>query len=137
MPCSSERIHIHSEIWIVGWHIGSKRTRAALDVLHGKRGLNLLDVNAHSELSLRDLFVIYKRRRKIVYRVVGVVFLLAAIYCLFATRRYEATSTIQVQSKSVDNLGIQSMVNGSPEQEVDALSANINVQTQAEILQSD
>ena len=96
-----------------------------------------MDVNAHSELSLRDLFVIYKRRRKIVYRVVGVVFLLAAIYCLFATRRYEATSTIQVQSKSVDNLGIQSMVNGSPEQEVDALSANINVQTQAEILQSD
>jgi polysaccharide biosynthesis transport protein len=96
-----------------------------------------LDSNSSSELTLRDLAVIFRRRRRVVYGSVTLLALLAALYCLVSTRRYEATATVQVQSKSQDNLGLDSMPGGPQEGDTDALAANINIQTQASILQSD
>ncbi len=92
---------------------------------------------ARKELTLRDLTVIYRRRRKVIYGVVVGLGLLAAIYCVFCTRRYEATGTIQVQSKSQDGLGLESIAGGSVEGDTDSLAANMDLQTQANILQSD
>ena len=97
-----------------------------------------MDTNASKELTIRDFAVIYRRRRKIIYRAIAISALLGAIYCMFTTRRYEATSTLEVRSKSQDKLGLENMVDGSSENDdADALSANINIETQANILQSE
>lgn len=96
-----------------------------------------LDTNASKELTIRDFAVIYRRRRKLVYRAIAICALLGALYCIFSTRRYEATSTLEVRSKSQDKLGLENMVEGSSENDADSLAANINIETQANILQSD
>lgn len=96
-----------------------------------------MNSNPNHELTLQDLAVVYRRRRTVIYGTVAVLGLLAAIYCVFSTRRYEATGTVQVQDKSQDRLGLENMTGGSADTTSDALAANINIQTQANILQSD
>jgi capsular exopolysaccharide synthesis family protein len=89
------------------------------------------------ELTIRDLGVIVRRRRWIIF---GAVFLFAVgggVYCATATRRYEATSTIQVQSKNLDRLGLESLNGAAAESDGDSVTANMEIQTQAAILQSD
>ncbi len=71
-----------------------------------------------------------------VYRTVLAVVALAALYCAVATRRYEATGTLQVQKDGSDAMGLESMMS-SASSASDALDDNINLQTQANILQSD
>ncbi len=88
------------------------------------------------ELTLRDLISIYRRRRKVVYSVFVTVFVLGALYCTLCTRRYQATGTVQMQKESVDAMGLDSIMGGA-EGASDALDANIELQTQANILQSD
>jgi polysaccharide biosynthesis transport protein len=63
--------------------------------------------------------------------------LLAALYCIISTRRYEATATLQVLSKNQDRLGLENMTGDSGDTATDALANDINIQTQANILQSD
>ena len=89
------------------------------------------------ELTLRDLLLIYRRRRKIVYGAILLFGALAAIYCAVCTRRYEATGTLQVQKESSESMGLESLMSGAADSASDALSANITLQTQANILQSD
>jgi capsular exopolysaccharide synthesis family protein len=60
----------------------------------------------------------------------------AAVYCIICTRRYVATGTLQVQKESSDAMGLDSLMSGA-DSASDALDANINLQTQANILQSD
>ena len=84
--------------------------------------------------------VIFRRRRKIIYSVVAGLGVLAVIYSIFATRRYEGVGTIQVQGKSLDRLGLENIGGGADESsgsEPDALMADLNIQTQADILKSD
>ena len=71
-----------------------------------------------------------------VNRTVLAVVVLAALYCAVATRRYEATGTLQVQKEGSDAMGLESMMS-SASGASDALDDNINLQTQANILQSD
>lgn len=89
------------------------------------------------ELTLRDLLAIFRRRRKIVYGTLLSFAVLAALYCSISTRRYEAKGTIQVQKQGSDAMGLESMMSGASDSASDALGANINLQTQANILQSD
>jgi capsular exopolysaccharide synthesis family protein len=89
------------------------------------------------ELTLRDLFLIYRRRRRIVYGTLLLFGALAAIYCAFCTRRYEATGTLQVQKESSDSMGLDNLMGAEADSYSDPLDANINLQTQASILQSD
>lgn len=89
------------------------------------------------ELTLRDLLAIFRRRRKIVYGTLLGFAVLAALYCAISTRRYEAKGTIQVQKQGSDAMGLESMMSGASDSASDALGANINLQTQANILQSD
>ena len=71
-----------------------------------------------------------------IYGTVLAVVVLAALYCAVATRRYEATGTLQVEKESSDAMGLESLMS-SASGASDALDANINLQTQANILQSD
>lgn len=96
-----------------------------------------LESGSDKELTLRDLAVIYRRRRKIIYSTVVTLCVLAAIYCIVCTRRYEAIGTIQIQKESSDGMGLESMMSGAADSASDALDANINIATQASILQSD
>jgi polysaccharide biosynthesis transport protein len=96
-----------------------------------------LSSESNKELSIRDFAVIYKRRRRIVYGTAAAVTLLAAVYCAVTTRQYEATGTIEIQTKSQDRLGLESIRAGAAEADTDSLEANMDIQTQASILQSE
>jgi len=89
------------------------------------------------DLTLGDLVVVLRRRRRIIYGFVAAVGLLAIIYCLFATRRYQSIGLIEVQSKNRDQLGLDTIAGAAASGEADALVLNFNLQTQANILQSD
>ena len=96
-----------------------------------------LDSQVSKEMTLRDLLGIYQRRRKIVIAVVISLFALAATYCVVCTRRYEATGVVQLQKDNSDAMGLDSLMSSAAGGASDALDANIDLQTQANILQSD
>jgi succinoglycan biosynthesis transport protein ExoP len=98
-------------------------------------GGELLASYRERELTLRDLLQMLRRRQRIVYGATGLVVLLAILLCIVSTRRYQATGTIQVQRESSDGLDLESLT-GAGGNPVDALNADINIQTQASILQS-
>ena len=86
--------------------------------------------------TLRDLLRILHRRKRAVVVTASVVFLLAVCACIFMTRRYTAISVIQLE-KSSDSLGLDTLMGAAGGGASDALSVNIDLQTQANILQSE
>ena len=99
------------------------------------RSGNSLNSYEERELTLRDLFQMFRRRRAIVFAATGVIFALGILLCVFSTRRYQAMGTIQVQRESSDGLDLDSLTGGGGNP-VDALDSDINIQTQASILLS-
>jgi capsular exopolysaccharide synthesis family protein len=95
-----------------------------------------LDSLPEKELTLRELLAIFRRRRKIIYVTFLTFAVSSALYCAVCTRRYLVTGTLQVQKESADAMGLDSLMSGG-DSASDALGANINLQTQANILQSD
>jgi polysaccharide biosynthesis transport protein len=87
--------------------------------------------------TLRDLLRIFHRRKRAVFVTTTVVFLLAVCACVFMTRRYTATGVIQLEKSSSDSLGLDSLMGAASEGASDALSVNIDLQTQASILESE
>lgn len=96
-----------------------------------------MDLQHGTELTLRDLLTIYQRRKKIVITIVISLFALAVTYCTVCTRRYEASGIIQLQKDNSDAMGLDSIMSSAAGGASDALDANIDLQTQANILQSD
>lgn len=89
------------------------------------------------DLTIQALLAILRRRRALITKTTAVCFILAALFCIFSSRRYSATAEIQVQKSSSDGLGLESMMSSAGGDATDALDANITLQTQANILQSD
>ncbi|HEV2275811.1 MAG TPA: polysaccharide biosynthesis tyrosine autokinase [Acidobacteriaceae bacterium] len=89
------------------------------------------------EPSLRDLLRIFHRRRTTIFVVALSVFALAVCACVVTTRRYTASSIIQLEKSSSDSLGLDSLMGAASGGASDALSVNIDLQTQADILQSE
>jgi succinoglycan biosynthesis transport protein ExoP len=85
---------------------------------------------------MRDMWNVLHRRRRLVLGVMCFIFLAGILYCLLSTRRYAATSELEIQSASTDDLDLHNMLGGSGVSD-DALTANINMQTEADVLQSD
>ena len=87
-------------------------------------------------LTLLDLWVIVRRRQLWI----GVIMLLSVATAITAsimsTRRYEATGEIQVQKDSTDALGLDSLMGSATGGAGDALDANVTLQTQAKVLES-
>jgi capsular exopolysaccharide synthesis family protein len=67
----------------------------------------------------------------------SVVFLLAVCACVLMARRYEATSVIQLQKSSSDSLDLDDLMGAASGGTSDSMSLNVDLQTQADILQSD
>jgi polysaccharide biosynthesis transport protein len=87
------------------------------------------------ELTIRGLLLMLKRRRAIILWSMAVCFVLAVILCTFLKPRYKALGEIQVQKSATDGLGLENLTGDKP-QSSDSLEDNINLQTQANILQS-
>ncbi len=88
------------------------------------------------QLSLRDIFVIIKRRLRIVLLTLSAVLLLVLVYCALATREYESTATIQVLNESPNGLPSDGVLGGA-NATADAQTAPIVDKTEALILTSD
>ena len=73
----------------------------ALSVPHdtraGRRSRSPLNSLPEKDPSLRDLLRIFHRRTRAIVVTTAVVFFLAVFACVFMTRRYTATSIIQLQ----------------------------------------
>jgi succinoglycan biosynthesis transport protein ExoP len=87
--------------------------------------------------TLRDLLRIFHRRKRSVFVTASVIFLLSVCACVFMTRRYTASGVIQLEKSSSDSLGLDSLMGAASGGASDALSVNIDLQTQANILQSE
>ena len=88
------------------------------------------------ELTIKDLWGIFHRRKAIILGTLVLCVGAATVFCVFSTRRYEAKGELQVQKDASDALGLESMM-GAAGGASDALDANITIQTQAQMLQSD
>jgi polysaccharide biosynthesis transport protein len=91
--------------------------------------------NMNNELTIRGLLLILKRRQAIILWTVSACFLLGVIACIFLKPRYKALSEIEIQKSATDGLGLENLT-GPSRESADALDANIDLQTQATILQS-
>jgi polysaccharide biosynthesis transport protein len=87
--------------------------------------------------TLRDLLRTLHRRRRAVVVTASIVFALAVFACVFTTRRYEATSEIQLQKSSSDSLDLDDLMGAASGGTSDSMSLNVDLQTQADILQSE
>lgn len=92
-------------------------------------------------LTIQDILRVFDRRRRTAIGTLLGFFLLAVLLCLFMTRKYDAQGVIELQKSSSDSLGLDNMMsgvgNGGTGGAGDSLSANIDLQTQADILQSE
>jgi capsular exopolysaccharide synthesis family protein len=86
-------------------------------------------------LTLLELWKMVRRRRWVIVSIVVLLIAAAIMMSIFSTRRYQATGEIQVQKDSSDALGLDEMMGGAAGA-TDALDANITLQTQAKILES-
>jgi len=86
-------------------------------------------------LTLLDLWKIVRRWRYVLLSITLALVGIAIAASILSTRRYQATGEIQVQKDSSDALGLDSLM-GSEAGATDSLDANITLQTQAKILES-
>ena len=87
------------------------------------------------EMTVQDLWGILSRRRGIVLGVLLLTIVVAGILFATSTRLYSASAEIQVQKESADALSMDTMMGAEPTS--DSVELNVNLQTQAQILQSD
>ena len=90
----------------------------------------------HEEVSLHDLLVNLRARRRVIVWTVLASLAAATVYCVLATPRFDSTAVVQVQKDGSESLGLDSMLGGGAGA-TDSLSANVELETQAHILQSD
>ena len=88
------------------------------------------------ELTLKSLWAVLRRRRRVVYWSLAIWVVLGALVCLIMTPKYRAIGEIEVAKQSSDGLGLQSLM-PTTDNISDAMDANITLETQANILQSD
>jgi succinoglycan biosynthesis transport protein ExoP len=88
-----------------------------------------------NDLSIADLWPIYLRRKRLFYVILAAVVLPVLLYCCVATRRYQATGSVEVQNPMVGGMELSDVFN-SQELSTDAMTTGLDLQTQADILQS-
>jgi polysaccharide biosynthesis transport protein len=93
--------------------------------------------DSEGDLTVRDVFQVLSRRRPTLLITLAVVFGLAVIISIITTRRYQATSIINLQKSSSDGLDLDSLMGNAADGATDALTVNIDLQTQVNILESD
>ncbi len=87
------------------------------------------------EMTIQDLWGILSRRRNIVLSVLLLTMGVGAVLFATSTRLYKGFAEIQVQKEAADALSMDTVM--GPESQGDAVDANVTLQTQAQILQSE
>ena len=90
-----------------------------------------------TEVTLASLLAVVRRRRGMLLTTTLVCFLLGVAACAISTRRYKAEGLIEIEKSSNDMLGANSMMPTGTDSATDALNANMDLETQSQILQSD
>lgn len=96
-----------------------------------------MDRDINNEFSLRDLLHILSLRRRILFGIAGVVFLLSVVACIVMTRRYEAKGVFELQKSSSDSLDLEGLMGAAGGGASDSLTLNTELETEASILKSD
>lgn len=89
-----------------------------------------------STFTVSDLLDVFRRRRLLMGAIFLGTFTLAMVAFFSATRLYKGSAEVQVQKNSSDAVGLDDVRGGSDAGE-DAMEANITLQTEAQILQSE
>jgi polysaccharide biosynthesis transport protein len=103
---------------------------------HSNSATECRELEISQELTLLDTWQIVKGRRRTVLLSTVVAIGIALCVGLFSTRRYESKGEIQIQKDSTDALGLDSMIGGNTVTVSDALDANVTLQTEAKIMES-
>lgn len=104
-----------------------------------KSGLSMLNAQGYSAadtLTLSDLWNIVRRRRAVVATVLLAVLVVAATYCVFSTRQYQAVGEVNVQRETTDALNLGALMGNGPTDVSDLMDASWVLQTQVNILES-
>lgn len=91
---------------------------------------------SRKDVDLRYLLAVYRRRRRIIQGIIVAILGTAVAYCVWCTRRYQAVGTIQIQKEGADAMGLGSLM-ANDSDTTGGLDTDINLETQASILQSD
>ena len=91
--------------------------------------------DSNDELTILGLLLTLNRRRAFILWTMAGCFLLAVIVCLFLKPSYEGKGEIEVQKTATDGLGLENLTGNKPVSS-DSLEDNIDLTTQANILQS-
>jgi len=92
-------------------------------------------VAMNNELTIQGVMLTLKRRRRIILWAVAICLLLGVAASLFLKPRYRGKGEIEVQKSATDSLGLQNLT-GHEDEPSDALEATIDLQTQAQLLES-
>ncbi|MDE3150475.1 MAG: polysaccharide biosynthesis/export family protein [Acidobacteriota bacterium] len=93
------------------------------------------DVSRHSSsTSLRELWEVLRRRRRLVFYVEGGVLLLCLLYCLIAPNQYEASAEVALRTAPASSLNLDP---STPQLSAAALSSPAVLETLANVFRSD
>src|ERR1700733_5021116 len=99
--------------------------------------LNIIPTRGN-ELTMAELFLTLRRRRKLIGITIAICFALGVLACVVTTPRFEGKGVLEIPKNSADMLDLPSMMAGAASDgSGDALNANLDLQTESEILQSD
>jgi polysaccharide biosynthesis transport protein len=96
---------------------------------------NVFGMAEPEDLSLRSLLLALRRRRAIILWTMSACLALGLLLAIFMKPRYKALGAIQMEKSATDGLGLEDLTGPKPLSS-DALEDNIDLQTQANILQS-
>jgi succinoglycan biosynthesis transport protein ExoP len=89
------------------------------------------------QFTLGTFFRVVRRRKVLFLSVISAVLAVTVLLFLTSTRLYTASGTVQFQKAGAEGSGISDLISGSVGGGSDVMSANVDLQTQSKILQSD
>jgi uncharacterized protein involved in exopolysaccharide biosynthesis/protein involved in polysaccharide export with SLBB domain len=102
---------------------------------HGPDVLVRAEVSRHdSTTSLRELWAVAVRRRRLIALIVGGLLLLCLVYCLVAPDQYEASARVELRTSPASSLILDSSENIAS---ASVFSAPVALETMADVLRSD
>ena len=90
----------------------------------------------NSELELRDLVLIFRRRKGIIIAALALGFLLAAVILVLSQKQYSSTATIEINKESSSELGMADL-SGMASGITGDNEINMQLLTEESVIQSD
>jgi polysaccharide export outer membrane protein len=102
---------------------------------HQSNSLSFGEVSRHDAFtSLRELCGVLVRRRRLAGSILGGLLLLCLVYCLAASKQYEASARVELRTAPASSLNLEPAENSDP---ASFLSAPVALETMADVFRSD